>query len=376
MDYNITYERSIYKSYMKMDAIKMENMDEKILLMKQIDGLLSMERNFFNGEGQYWYDISGKQALDQFCKTNKIEIEFFEQLILEICNRLECFEWNLLREECLLLQPEMIFVGISDKKFYFTGYPEEKKTLGDELRSLMDFLLTKIDHSDGDVIKRVYEIYEMILQEDFFLFDLKKRILDGRTQRQQDVQIVDVVPSVLAEQEVEHEMQETDMGTTEEFKCLQGGLIEKFLKRIRGLFRNKEKHYVAREEELQDVVYPDETKNIPKETTIHPTVCLTASNGEARGILMYEGVENFKDFEIKKEMCAVGKGQQADLKIEKNTISQYHAKIEWKDGNYYIEDMNSTNGTYINEEILSYKECRLIQVGDVIRFADVKYRLW
>ena len=55
-------------------------------------------------------------------------------------------------------------------------------------------------------------------------------------------------------------------------------------------------------------------------------------------------------------------------------ISQFHAKIEWMDDVYYIEDTNSTNGTYVNDTLLNYKEKRELTPGDSIRFADVKYR--
>lgn len=36
--------------------------------------------------------------------------------------------------------------------------------------------------------------------------------------------------------------------------------------------------------------------------------------------------------------------------------------------------MNSTNGTFVNDEMLNYKEQRELSPGDVLRFADVKYR--
>ena len=41
---------------------------------------------------------------------------------------------------------------------------------------------------------------------------------------------------------------------------------------------------------------------------------------------------------------------------------------------YYIEDLNSTNGTFVNDEPLAYKERRKLNSNDMIRFADVRYR--
>ena len=95
---------------------------------------------------------------------------------------------------------------------------------------------------------------------------------------------------------------------------------------------------------------------------------------DPKGILIYEGIGDYPDFEIGERMCVIGKSQKATIQIEKETISQFHAKIEYIVDNYYIEDMNSTNGTFVNDEILNYKQRVLLNAGDVIRFADVKYR--
>lgn len=376
MDANITYERSIYKSYMKIPAVETECLDEKILLTKQIDGLLPMEKAFLNEEGQYWYDISGKQALDQYCKTNKVDIVLFEQLILRICNQLEGFEWNLLKEECLLLRPELIFISTADKRIYFTGYPSVKGNVLEAFRNFMDYILTKIDHSDVDAVQRAYEIYEMLLQEEIQLFDLKKRILDGRTQRLRDIQVIEEENLVLSEKSMECEGKEINVIPEKHFEWSVHVFWKKWIERLKGILSKKDIEDVAKDKEIQDVVYPDETENRTIRPVTHPTICLMAENGNPRGVLVYEGTELFLDFEIEKELCLVGKNWQVDLMIDKNTISQYHAKIEQKDSNYYIEDMNSTNGTFVNEEILNYKESRLLCVGDAIRFADVKYRFW
>ena len=122
---------------------------------------------------------------------------------------------------------------------------------------------------------------------------------------------------------------------------------------------------------MPTVIYPQEEEFL--ETAVHPTICITPGRTEPRGILLYEGRETYKDMELEKRSCIIGKGCHVDLQIERETISGIHAKIDYRDG-YYIEDLNSTNGTFVNEEILNYKESRLLCSGDSLRFADVKYR--
>ena len=60
--------------------------------------------------------------------------------------------------------------------------------------------------------------------------------------------------------------------------------------------------------------------------------------------------------------------------IGKDTISRFHAVINKENQEFYIEDLNSTNGTFVNDEVLAYKEKKLLKSNDIVRFADVKYR--
>ena len=36
-------------------------------------------------------------------------------------------------------------------------------------------------------------------------------------------------------------------------------------------------------------------------------------------------------------------------------------------------DLNSTNGTYVNERLLGMNEVVRLKIGDIIRFADMEY---
>ncbi len=66
--------------------------------------------------------------------------------------------------------------------------------------------------------------------------------------------------------------------------------------------------------------------------------------------------------------------RKVDYSIENQAVSRFHAKLEKISEQFYITDLNSTNGTYVNQERLSINEKKLIQINDEIAFADVKYR--
>ena len=111
----IIYERNLTGSYMKIPAGMGANLDEKLMLKRKLPGLLPVEKAYVDGDGQYWYNISGKQSLDTYCRMKEIGIEFIERLIISICSEMEMLEWNMIHTSCLMLDPELIFVTHAGK---------------------------------------------------------------------------------------------------------------------------------------------------------------------------------------------------------------------------------------------------------------------
>ena len=55
-----------------------------------------------------------------------------------------------------------------------------------------------------------------------------------------------------------------------------------------------------------------------------------------------------------KDCPRIGQGDEADAVIGKDTISHFHAVINRENQEFYLEDLNSTNGTFVNNEAVSY----------------------
>ena len=68
----------------------------------------------------------------------------------------------------------------------------------------------------------------------------------------------------------------------------------------------------------------------------------------------------------------IGRSAEADVRIDDRYASGVHARIFTRDGRSYVEDMNSTNGTLLNDATLS-GEAELID-GDVVRIGDTEFR--
>jgi hypothetical protein len=69
---------------------------------------------------------------------------------------------------------------------------------------------------------------------------------------------------------------------------------------------------------------------------------------------------------------SIGRSAEADVRIEDRYASGLHARIFSREGRTYVEDMNSTNGTTLNDATLN-GEAELID-GDVVRIGDTEFR--
>lgn len=63
-----------------------------------------------------------------------------------------------------------------------------------------------------------------------------------------------------------------------------------------------------------------------------------------------------------------------DYVIDNNAIGRTHAEILYKEGQYFIKDLNSKNGTYLNEERLVSNKEYAINNEDKIKFANIEYK--
>ena len=68
----------------------------------------------------------------------------------------------------------------------------------------------------------------------------------------------------------------------------------------------------------------------------------------------------------------IGRSPQMDIQIDDPFASGRHARIYERGGLFYLEDMGSTNGTYLNGKKLASSE--LLHAEDRIRIGDTEFQ--
>lgn len=110
-----------------------------------------------------------------------------------------------------------------------------------------------------------------------------------------------------------------------------------------------------------------------------PTVVLEENWKKEEQLDMYKLIpinkNSYKEIKIIEFPFFIGKlKRNANDIIQSSTVSRVHGKLDRIGDKFYITDLNSTNGTYINHKLIRANERVQIKPGDELSFADVRYQ--
>ena len=104
------------------------------------------------------------------------------------------------------------------------------------------------------------------------------------------------------------------------------------------------------------------------------TVILSAGMVKGPATLVSREPGELATIYLDRDITVIGKLETAaDAVIDMPTVSRIHAKIRQRDGEYYLTDLNSRNGTSVNGQILKTGEDYLLENEDEIDFAQARY---
>jgi len=96
---------------------------------------------------------------------------------------------------------------------------------------------------------------------------------------------------------------------------------------------------------------------------------ITAGAGQDCLVVIYapSSKQLGKRFSLVDGEVRIGRGIENSVVLHSDSISRQHARIEIRSGVYHLVDMHSTNGTYVNDELV--QRCQLRR-GDQIKIGD------
>lgn len=363
----VTYKRHLSQSFMILTVE--DGPDEphelEMLSYNQVPGLLPLETEFSDGKVRFWYDITGRQTMMDYLGRHQVDshmLGLMLETLEKICGQLENY---MLEEDGLLLAPEYMYLDFDQKTLAVAYLPGAESQVGASFQSLMEIVLQNLDHGDKQAVSMAYELYQLSLQGGVPLGKLLgQRNMDGH---------MDEPESTLRQQD-------EDDALEAEFLPVQGSRWHKdeeradkkwAASRLRerlGKIKTKEDEPMYAESASPMPVPPNEPEIVSRPTEI------LRIDQDVQGILRYQGEKDLTDIEIDRPVFLIGKKEkEVDACINMKCVSRVHAKIEMEQGEYYLEDMNSTNGTYLNGERLEYRQKAKLEPRDRVGFGLIEY---
>ena len=97
--------------------------------------------------------------------------------------------------------------------------------------------------------------------------------------------------------------------------------------------------------------------------------------GEACLVVIYAPVQMDlgRRYVLDKPTTTVGRGRDNDIILPSDCVSRRHARLEQRGGGLFVVDLDSTNGTFVNDEAHSIRE-RELQRGDRLKIGDTIFK--
>ena len=90
-------------------------------------------------------------------------------------------------------------------------------------------------------------------------------------------------------------------------------------------------------------------------------------------LVALDGQQKGEDFRVRDGQNSVGSDSSCDIVLTDPTVSSKHASLRYKEGKFILTDLDSSNGSYLNDKDESIAREEL-KDNDVVRFGDVRLK--
>jgi hypothetical protein len=336
-----------------------------------IKGLLSCSLRHLDGNTYLYYDISSKQNVSALYKDRKIDREWVKSFLWSMQQVSQELSRFLLDDRNLLWYPEHIYQDFIHKDYAFVYVPYFEKDTG--FMKLIEYLVEHMDYEDAvlvDYVYRIYNQYQMLgsvyLEEQIFE--------DAKALDQHETA---VHPSTISDLSVAVEKPVQSFSNDENQHASKTPDQQESAKKSKKKFLSiiKENYRKRMKESEEPIDY--ETHN----TMLQYAVCDETVNSEEYGKTVYldedhelSSIPILYDknsgeiYPLHKESLTIGKLKEVvDICLPDASLSRIHAKIKCENGKWFVEDQNSTNGTFKNGLRLQPYEKRTLECGDEVK---------
>ena len=337
--------------------------EEKMIKSNPGGGRLEFSRQEQEGNTYFCYKVTGKKALNSIYAVLPIGEHQVRTILGQLFATLEDGREYLLSEEDFLLAPNYIFATLPRMELEFCYLPGYGVPLREQLEGLFEYLLNRVDYEDKQAVNLLYDCYMFCMKEKGGLTEIKKLLSGGNPIAEQAKEESKPVITVPAERLKTRQvpMQEAADKTGKK----AGGTYTSWLAEKIFPWRRREIPLVAEE--------PEEYRAEPESSELtERTVLLSAGKRPQYPELICD-ITGEVVLLTKFPFYIGSAGEYADFVPAAEGVSRIHCCINKKEDRYYLSDLNSTNGTYLNGKEVNPGLELLLSANDEIRICSREF---
>lgn len=340
-----------------------------------IKGLLSCSLRYINGLAYLYYDISSKQNIVQLFEKRTIAREWLRDFLWSYRQIQQELDRFLLDEHNVIWFPEQVFLDLDNHTFSFMYIPYYRQENG--FGKLVEFWVEHIDYGDEALVEFVYRVYDQLEKSgDTYLqgqiFEDARLLDQSVTEKQGSTGTSAVFPPETEARQPDTE-QEQALAAKEEKKRLFGIFDGKRRKNkeVRDNYRLEMQEAMAGYAVAEEYAY-ECREDGSQETDYGRTVYIEEKADPSEPDHRLYSTEGKLLASIDKEALSIGKKkEEVELVLDDMSVSRMHARIVRQGKEVYLEDLNSTNGTFKNGLRLEPYEKRRLEAEDEIKCGNV-----
>lgn len=423
--FEFSYESMAASSFLAVKAGPRENiLDYQVAMAaaNNIERLACFNMKCLNGEAYCYYNITSKLSLSFFLKRRKLSREEFIKLLADITRTVISSEGYLLSEASFLIDAEYIFINPENLEISLVYIPVE--TGEDPCRIFRDFVIrlilkqADIEEKESDnflqrilsnVKTEVFNFPDFLRLLDDLLYgggavstateetaaswepssteSQTEPVIDNKKPNVRPVAIALLSQTAMAAAVLLSVRYIRDAGGNSAANYAAVAIIAAavdiiILKYVmKGLKTVKSGGGPSFVNETGKAQQPDDAGQNPEPvvefmpSTNNNTVLL---GNEKTGIpvLKSKNSASHNDIAIDKPDFLIGRlKEQVDHMCESTAIGKVHAQVIRRNGGCYLKDLNSVNGTFVNEGRLASNVEYELKDGDHVSFANTDFIL-
>lgn len=409
-------------NYLISRCTEEESFTYNMIIENDIPFFLPSEKRYLNGELFVYYKVTGKQTVRTIWTEKVISKEDFERIVESLRSAILNAEEFFLPVAGICLLPDKMFWNYEKKRVEFVYLPEQKGEL--EWDSLLEFLMDRMDYNNEQLVDAIQQFYKVVedkqmMLDDFFIKEDSAPYIVEQNDVIDNVKLQEVEEIIELEKNLIDSTEDTTENPGKKARLVYlvgaGGGLLSLLTVLYKMYCSGELFFPGvvvmvasivifmavkicsdnRKSMLEEKQWKESRRaelELEREQHKHnagtwyednigtkyvsdceKTICVDLNEQEKRKLY---GMQTYRKYKIDLSSlpCTIGKDKSLVTHvIPERSISRMHVRFYEEEGRVWIQDLNSTNGTYQNGVRLRPNQKATLETEDEIILGEVGF---